>query len=234
MLILALDSTATTATAALWRDGSVLCEYTVNAGNTHSVTLLPMIEHMVKLCRISLDDIDAYAVSAGPGSFTGVRIGAATVKGLALKDNKPCIGVSALRALAENLTVCKGYICPVMNARRQQVYTALFHSDGVSVTRITEDEALSLEELRTRLSDLSEPIYFCGDGYFLVEDMSMSDTSVPSRLRLQSAVSVAAVAERLWNSTEDKSVFSASALVPTYLRKPQAEREREERLGQNT
>lgn len=231
MLILALDSTATTASAALWRDGGVLCEYTVNAGNTHSVTLLPMIEHMLKVSGTSLDDIDMYAVSAGPGSFTGVRIGAATVKGLALKDNKPCVGVSALEALAENLAVCRGFICPVMNARRQQVYTALFHSDGARLTRLLDDSALSLDELREKLASLEEPVYFCGDGYFLTEQMS--DTVTPPRLRLQSAASVAAAAERLWNAAEDKNVFSASSLVPIYLRKPQAEREREERLKQN-
>lgn len=232
MLILALDSTATTACAALWRDGGVLCEYTVNAGNTHSVTLLPMVEHMARLGGVSLDDIDAYAVSAGPGSFTGVRIGAATVKGLAMKDNKPCIGVSTLEALATNLVMCRGYVCPVMNARRQQVYTALFYSDGEKLTRVTEDSAMSLDEVRGQISALSEPVYFCGDGYFLTEGMSRTVT--PQRLRLQSAASVAAVAERLWNAAEDKSVFSASSLVPIYLRKPQAEREREERLKQNT
>lgn len=231
MLILALDSTATTASVALWRDRGVLCEYTVNAGNTHSVTLLPMIEHMLKVSGTSLDDIDMYAVSAGPGSFTGVRIGAATVKGLALKDNKPCVGVSAIEALAENLTVCRGFICPVMNARRQQVYTALFHSDGAKLTRLFDDSALSLDELREKLANLEEPVYFCGDGYSLTEQMS--DTVTPPRLRIQSAASVAAVAERLWNAAEDKSVFSASSLVPIYLRKPQAEREREERLKQN-
>lgn len=231
MLILALDSTATTASAALWQGGGVLCEYTVNAGNTHSVTLLPMVEHMLRVAGVSLGDIDVYAVSAGPGSFTGVRIGVATVKGLALKDDKPCIGVSALEALAENLAVCRGFICPVMNARRQQVYTAIFHSDGGKLTRMIEDSAMSLDELRARISDLGEPVFFCGDGYFLTE--GMSDTVTPPRLRLQSAASVAAVAERMWNAAKDKSVFRASSLVPFYLRKPQAEREREERLKQN-
>lgn len=231
MLILALDTTATTATAALWRDGSLLCEYTVNAGNTHSVTILPMIEHMTGVCGVDLDSIDAYAVAAGPGSFTGVRIGTATVKGLAFKENKPCIGVSALEALALNLSVCRGMICPVMNARRSQVYTAVFRSDGRNITRLCPDSAMSLEELREYLKQFDDPVYFCGDGYFLTEEMS--GTYTPPRLRCQSAANVAAAAELVWNSTEDKSVFSAEKLVPVYLRKPQAEREREERLHRN-
>lgn len=234
MLILAFDSTATTAAAALWRDGSVLCEYTVNAGNTHSVTLLPMAEHMLKVSGTALSDVDVFAVSVGPGSFTGVRIGTATVKGLAAASGKPCVGVSTLEALAENLAVCGGYICPVMNARRDQVYTALFRSDGETVERLTEDSALSLNELSEKISVLDDTVHFCGDGYFLAEERGIVGVPTPARLRLQSAVSVAAVAERIWNSTEDKSVFSAASLVPVYLRKPQAEREREERLGNAT
>lgn len=233
MLILSFDSTATVASVALWRDGDILSEYTQNIGNTHSVTLLPMAENILKLTGIPVSSIDAFAVSAGPGSFTGVRIGAATVKGLAAADNKPCIGVSTLEALAENLTVCGGYICPVMNARRQQVYTALFHSDGVSLTRISEDAAMSLDELMDIVEKLDDTVHFCGDGYFLIEERKSDIMPTPSRLRLQSAVGVAVAAARKWNAAADKNVFGASSLVPVYLRKPQAEREREERLGQN-
>ena len=126
MLILAIDSTATVGSVALLRDSTILCEYTVNAGNTHSITLLPMIEHMLKVADIKLSDIDLFAASVGPGSFTGVRIGTATIKGLAHPLSKPCVGVSTLEALAYNLKGLGGIICPCMNARRSQVYTALF------------------------------------------------------------------------------------------------------------
>lgn len=233
MLILALDSTATVSTVALIRDGKILSEYTVNAGNTQSVTLLPMAEHIMKCCDVTVDDIDMFAGSAGPGSFTGVRIGAATLKGLAFKNNTPTVPVSALEALAENLVGFEGIICPAMNARRNQVYTALFRNESGKQTRLTDDLAISLDELRELIAEYKkadEKLYFTGDGYFMVEDMTEDKT--PERLRLQSAVSVAAVAERVYEAAEDKA-FLPENFTPTYLRKPQAEREREERMREN-
>lgn len=227
MLILALDSTATVASVALVKNKKTLCEYTLNAGNTHSVTLLPMIEHMLKMTGTELSQIDLFAASVGPGSFTGVRIGSATVKGLAFNSGKPCVGVSTLEALAENLRGCGGIICPCMNARRGQVYTAIFE-DADPVRRLSDDVAISVEELSAMLSDFEGQVHFCGDGYFLTEHLT--DCKTAERYTLQSAVSVAAVAERIYESAEDKSAFTAAALNPTYLRKPQAEREREERL----
>ena len=227
-IILAADSTATVATVALRKNGETLGEYSVNAGNTHSVTLLPMIEELLKSCNLTLDDIDIFAVSEGPGSFTGVRIGAAVIKGLAFKDEKPCVGVSTLEALAYNLRGIEGIICPCMNARREQVYTAIFRGDGKNIERVTDDMALSISELKEELSEYDENIFFCGDGYFLVENLT--DTYTPEKLRWQSAASVAAVAERIYNEANDKT-FHPDALVPTYLRKPQAEREREEKLS---
>lgn len=227
MLILALDSTATTASTALVKDSKVLCEYTVNAGNTHSVTLLPMIENMLKTTNTELSQIDLFAASVGPGSFTGVRIGTATLKGLAFPKNVPCVGVSTLEALAYNLHGAGGIICPCMNARRGQVYTAIFE-DGEEMKRITEDMAISIEELQSLLSNFEGEVHFTGDGYFLVSHLSEKKTA--ERLTLQSAVSVALVAEKIYNEAEDRSVFTHSSLNPTYLRKPQAEREREERL----
>ncbi|MBQ4067379.1 MAG: tRNA (adenosine(37)-N6)-threonylcarbamoyltransferase complex dimerization subunit type 1 TsaB [Clostridia bacterium] len=228
MLILALDSTATVASVALVRNGSILAEYSVNAGNTHSVTLLPMIEHMLKTTGTDLSEVDIFAASVGPGSFTGVRIGTATVKGLAHSSGKPCIGVSTLEALAHNLHGFGGIICPCMNARRGQVYTALFEDTDDGIRRLIPDSAMSVEELRALISDFEGTVRFTGDGYFLVSHLSEYKT--PERLTLQSASSVAAVAEKLYSSTEDRSVFTSAALNPTYLRKPQAEREREERL----
>lgn len=228
MLILAVDSTATVGSVCLVRDGKVLCEYTVNAGNTHSVTLLPMIENMLKITGTELCDVDMFAACVGPGSFTGVRIGCAALKGLALSSDKPCVGVSTLEALAYNLRDHVGIICPCMNARRGQVYTALFESGPDGLSRLTPDMAISVEELSSMLSDFEGNVRFCGDGYFLVSHLTENKTS--ERLTLQSAVSVALVAEKLYENTADKSVFSSASLNPTYLRKPQAEREREERL----
>ena len=224
--ILAIDSTATVSSVAVRRGGETLGEYHLNCGSTHSVTLLPMAEHLLSQCSLSLDDVDIFAVSQGPGSFTGVRIGAALVKGLAFKEEKPCVGVSALEALAYNLCGTVGIICPCMNARRGQVYTAIFHGDGKGIERLTEDSALSVEELSALLAEYSEKVYFCGDGYFLTEHLT--DTVTPEVLRLQNAASVAAVAEKIYDEAEDKS-FSPDSLVPTYLRKPQAERERLEK-----
>lgn len=228
MLILAIDSTATVASVALVSEGKILSEYTVNAGNTHSVTLLPMIEHMLKTTGTELADIDLFAASVGPGSFTGVRIGTACIKGLAQFSGKPCVGVSTLEALAHNLRGSGSVICPCMNARRGQVYTAVFEDGPDGISRLTPDMAISVEELSAILSDFEGQVRFCGDGYFLVSHMTEYKT--PERLTLQSAVSVAAVAEKLYREASDRSVFTAAALNPTYLRKPQAEREREERL----
>jgi len=232
MLILAIDSTATVASVALVRDGATLAQYTVNAGNTHSVTLLPMIEHMLKMTETELSAVDMIAASVGPGSFTGVRIGCATAKGLAQAGGIPCVGVSTLEALSVNLTGCGGIICPVMNARRGQVYTALFEDTANGVRRLTPDMAISVIELSEILAGFEGEVRFCGDGYFLTEHLTDNVTFEPARL--QSAVSVAAVALRIYNEAEDKTGFCAAALNPTYLRKPQAEREREERLRAET
>ena len=230
MKILSVDSSAQIATVALIEDGALLAEYSLNNGNTHSETLLPMVETILRDYRITVSDIDLFACSAGPGSFTGVRIGAATIKGLAFAQDKPCIGVSTLEAIAENLSVCKGLICPVMNARRSQVYTALFRSDGKTLTRLMPDSAMAISELDELLSKYGEPVFFCGDGYEITV-ANLKDTNalfVPERLRHQSAFSVALVAMR--DFAEGKA-GSDSSLSVNYLRPSQAERERAERLA---
>lgn len=228
MLTLGLDTTAGTATAAIVQDGRLLCEYTMNSGNTHSTTLLPMIENMLALLGKKPTDIDLYACAVGPGSFTGVRIGAATVKGLAQPYDTPCVPVSALAALAQNLVGQEGLLCPVMNARRQQVYTALFKGDGTKIRRLREDCAISVEELAAQFREVEMPVYFTGDGYDLVS--SLTDRVTPERLRYQSAVSVALLGYEVYTNAEDKTIYTGEALLPTYLRKPQAQREREARL----
>jgi len=230
MIILSLDTSATVASAALCDGERLLAEYTLNNGNTHSETLLPMVESLLAHFGITTDDIDIFAASTGPGSFTGVRIGAATLKGLAFGKNKPCVSVSTLEAIAENLNVHKGLICPVMNARRSQVYTALFESDGVSITRLSDDEAISIAELDEKLAALGKPVRFCGDGYD-VTLAGLKATEVietPERARYQSAHSVATVAKARFEAGES---VSDKELVATYLRPCQAERERLERLA---
>ena len=151
MKILALDSTALVASVALCEDEKLLGEMTVNNGNTHSQTLLPMVEFLLKQFDMTPNDVDLFAATIGPGSFTGVRIGAATLKGLAFGTNKPCIGVSTPEALAYNLRDFEGLICPVMNARRKQVYTALFRASGGVLERLMDDSAIAIAELDERL-----------------------------------------------------------------------------------
>ena len=234
MIFLAIDSTARASSAAIGRDGRALVCMQNDTGNTHSEQLLPMIENCLSRASLAFSDIDAYACTVGPGSFTGVRIGVSVIKGLAFGTNKPCIEVSTLESLAENLRPLKGILCPVMDARRSQVYTALFETneEGLLV-RLTEDEAISLDALAERVRSLvSEeyPLYLAGDGYDLayksLSDAGIPCATTPSLLRLQNASSVLAVAERKLQKGETKK---ESELSPLYLRLPQAERERLEK-----
>ena len=234
MLILALDSTAVAASVSLCEDRKLLADYTVNIGNTHSETLLPMVEAVLKTAHVSVNDIDLFADSVGPGSFTGVRIGAATLKGLAFGKDRPCVGVSTLEALAYNLIGFEGIACPVMNARRSQVYNALFELDGEhSPRRITPDRAIAISELEEQLLSESKPIYLSGDGYDITRDgFSRIKTKItPAILIPQNAYSVAMCAFEKFQSGE---FTTDSALTPTYLRLSQAERERNEKLNHLT
>lgn len=235
MLILALDSTAQVGSVALCEDEKLIAEYTINTGHTHSETLLPMVESVLKIAGYTVDDVDLFVCTAGPGSFTGVRIGAATVKGIAFGKNQPCIGVSTLEALALNGVVLNGILCPSMNARRQQVYNALFASDGTSLTRLCEDRALAItelgEELATKYPD--RPVYLMGDGAKLVYDAlseSLGERLVmlPERLIHQSGYNTAMAGLRLYRDGVRTTDFE---LAPVYLRPSQAERMRMEKLN---
>lgn len=234
MKILSLDTSAKTATVALVSDGELIAEYSILT-TTHSTTLLPMIESIFKLAGIEAKDVDLYSVSVGPGSFTGIRIGVSTVKGLAFAYNTPCVGVSALEGMAENFGGLDGIIVPVIDARRDMVYTALFRStsDG-NVERITEDLQISIDELCELLLEYKGTrVYFTGDAYAKMTERfsGQENCTTPIKLRAQSAYGVASAGLKLWNKTEDKAEFTAAALMPVYLRKAQAEREREERLA---
>ncbi len=232
MKILALDSTAVTASVALLEDEKLIAEYTLSAGLTHSQTLLPMVESVLAVNGLSAADMDLFAVTEGPGSFTGVRIGAATVKGLAFDRNKPCIGVSTPEALAMGLVGFEGLICPVMNARRSQVYNALFSMKDGILTRLCDDRAIALSDLETELMSEKRPIYLVGDGYDLTKEgfrsVKTMDTPVPLRLCRGYAVGLLALQKyRAGVRTTD------AELAPTYLRPCQAERERMEKEKNN-
>ena len=229
MKILALDTSATSATVAVVDGRELLAEYTVNNGNTHSETLLPMIETLLGNLDLCVSDIDLFAASNGPGSFTGVRIGAATLKGLAFGTDKPCVEVSTLEALAYNLVSIPGLICPVMNARRDQLYCALFRSDGNSLTRLMDDSAMAADDLKDKLLFFDgEAVRLTGDGYSIAQahmgEIQIAD--VVPRLRHQSAYSVAAVAYDRYLSGE---YTTDTQFAVNYLRPSQAEREMNER-----
>ncbi len=234
MKILCLDSTAKIASCAILEDGNLLCEYTVHPGAlSHSELLLPMCESLLSSCALSPDDIDLFACTAGPGSFTGVRIGVSVIKGLAFAKKKPCAEVSSLLALAENLFPLRGILCPVMDARRNQVYNALFKGSEGGIERITQDRAISLDDLAAELHALpgDEPIYLVGDGYGIAKEAlaksGVHPADTPLALRGQSAAAVGRCAYRM--ACEGRTV-SDEGLRPVYLRLPQAERERLERL----
>ncbi len=235
MLILALDSTALAASVAICEDERLIAEFTVNTGHTHSETLLPMVEAALKITGRTVDDIELFACTAGPGSFTGVRIGAATVKGMAFDKKKPCIGVSTLEALACNGGMMNGILCPCMNARREQVYNALFASDGTMMTRLCDDRALAIVELGRELAEQysDRPVYLMGDGADITYDALAATLGdrlrlLPERLIHQSGYNTAQVALRLYKA----GIRTTDAeLTPVYLRPSQAERTRMEKLN---
>ena len=230
MKILSLDTTAEVCTAALCEDERLIAEMTVNTGYTHSQTLLPVVEQILKISETDINEIDCFACSTGPGSFTGVRIGVATIKGLAYGKDKPSVSVSTLEALAYNLIGFDGIICPVMNARRNQVYNALFECVDGKITRLCPDRALSIDELDEELSTCEKPVYLVGDGYKITANgfKKTLPQYVPERQRYQSAYSVAICALKQYEKGE---TLTDATLVPIYLRPSQAERERNERLG---
>ena len=229
MLILALESSAKAASAALMEDESLIAQYSQCSGLTHSRTLLPMVEDMLKNTEKKIADVDLIAVAHGPGSFTGIRIGVSTVKGLAWASDKKCAGVSTLEAMAWPGVSAGGLICPAMDARRSQVYNALFETDGDGrPVRLTEDRAVSLAELAGELKDYECAPLLVGDGAKLTYDYLTNEgiacRMAPANLLYQSAWGVGMAAL-------GKEAGGADDLLPVYLRLSQAERERQERQG---
>lgn len=240
-LILAVDTSAKPVSCALAEDGRVLASFYANTGLTHSQTLMPMIENLLRISGRSVADLDVLAVNAGPGSFTGVRIGVSAVKGLAFTENLPCVPVSTLLSMAENVaTNPSEIVCSLMDARCQQVYGALFErdSDG-NLLRICPDAALTVAEMGEMLSALqkqpryqSRPIVLVGDGselcYRLWKDSIPNVQLAPASVRYQNASATAVIACQYFNKGQ---TVSAEELQPVYLRLPQAERELNARLN---
>ncbi|MBR5218970.1 MAG: tRNA (adenosine(37)-N6)-threonylcarbamoyltransferase complex dimerization subunit type 1 TsaB [Clostridia bacterium] len=225
MNILAIDTSALTATAAILSDDTLLGEISTTTKLTHSQTIMPMIDELLKKVSLDISDIDLFACSQGPGSFTGLRIGIGTIKGLAYGLGKPVVGVSTLEALAHNISYTDFTIAPIMDARRGQVYNALYHYNRGRLDCFCEPRALSLEEL---CGELAEKTIFVGDGVKvhrekITELLGEKALFAPPQHQLQRAGSVAYAAL-------GKMPIDAAELTAVYLRKPQAEREREERI----
>ena len=227
MLTLAFESSAKAASVALCQDGSLLSQSLQCTGLTHSRTLLPMAEDLLKNTGYTMADIDMFAVARGPGSFTGIRIGVSAVKGLSWAADKPCIGVSTLAAMAWNGISAGGLICAVMDARRFEVYQAFFRIEEGRPVRLCPDRAISLEVLAEELAASSDVPFLVGDGAVLADEYlrkcGLQTRLAPEPLRFQNAWGVAMEAE-------GKPPGSSQDLLPVYLRLSQAERERQARM----
>ena len=227
MLILAFETSAKAGSVALYEEGKLLGEFYQNTGLTHSQTVMVMAEALLKSCGKTVSDLTGVAVAAGPGSFTGVRIGVAAAKGLAWGAELPCYGVSTLEAMALQLGVHNGFVLPVMDARRSQVYNALFLAEEGKLTRLTEDRAISLEDLGEELKKLEKPVFLIGDGSFLCYH-TLKDTVktlvMPPEHRMHQRGAGVALAAELAIAKGDPG--NGGELTPNYLRLSQAERER--------
>ena len=216
-MLLSMDSSAVTASVALTDGDEIIKSEFVNSGLTHSETLLPMITRVMDGRKYS--ELDGIAITAGPGSFTGVRIGVATVKGLAFNDDIPCYSVSTLEAIAYNFVDKNAVVCAVMDARRMQFYNALFRVKNGKVERLCDDRAISIEDLRNELKQYDKVI-IAGDGAKLCfQNIELENCTLADDDRIyQNAVGVAKAAQ-------NKNAISPKALMPVYLRQSQAERE---------
>ena len=231
MRILALDSSGLVASVAIVEEEQTVAEYTVNYKKTHSQTLLPMLDEIVKMTDMDLQSIDAIAVAGGPGSFTGLRIGSATAKGLGLALNKPLIHIPTLEGMAYNLYGSSAVICPIMDARRKQVYTGIYRFEEGELKVLEDQTAIAVEELIQKLNEMGEEVVFLGDGVpvyadCLREGLSIPFTFAPANMNRQRASSVGLLGIEYLKQGKTES---AREHEPNYLRVSQAERERIER-----
>ncbi len=230
MLIFGIDTCCNAATAALIEDDRLVAQTVINSGKTHSQKMMPQIEQMFHQAEKEVAEVDCFAAAVGPGSFTGVRIGVATVKAMAQAVKKPCIAVSTLHGLANNVAVFDGLICPILDARREQVYNALFRG-GRCLERLCEDRALSIEELLEELKETPQSILFCGDGVpvfreKIIDVLGEKAMFAPIMQNMNLGASVAEIGFAMAKAGE---VVSYDTLVPQYIRLSQAERERQEK-----
>ncbi|MCD8397355.1 MAG: tRNA (adenosine(37)-N6)-threonylcarbamoyltransferase complex dimerization subunit type 1 TsaB [Lachnospiraceae bacterium] len=232
MKILALECSGLVASVAVAEDDTLLAEYTVNYKKTHSQTLLPMLDEVAKMIELDLQSVDAIAVAGGPGSFTGLRIGSATAKGLGLALDKPLVSVPTVDALAWNLYGCEKNICPMMDARRSQVYTGIYSFRGEEFVTKRAQEPMAVTELVDELNQDGSGVIFLGDGVPVYreqirERMKVPYQFAPAHLNRQRASSVAVLAMQYYKEGKTQT---AAEHTPEYLRLSQAERERAERL----
>lgn len=234
MTILAIDSSAKAASVCIANEEKIIGEFFINTSLTHSQTLMPMTEQLLKNTEMTIDEVDAIAVNAGPGSFTGVRIGVAAAKGLAFPKDLPCVSVSTLESMAYNLLGCDCTVCAVMDARCSQVYNAMFKVKGDTIERLTEDRALSLSDLLLEIKQHEEKVLIVGDGaeitYRFLKDEAPNAVLAAINKRTQTASSVALAA---FEKLSENKTQTAAELMPVYLRLPQAQRELNARLSKN-
>lgn len=227
MKILGIDTSSAVASAAICDGDRLICETSLNNKLTHSQTIMPIIDGVFKMSELKPADIDVFAVSVGPGSFTGLRIGVTTAKGLAHAVNKPVAGVNTLESMAYNLPFCGQIISPIMDARREQVYNAFYTFENGRIKELTPPRAISLEDCMEELAQMGEDVIFLGDGVPVFRDriaqrLGKQASFAPQNLNMQHAAAVCEAAKY-------KETVNYAQLVPMYLRKSQAEREREER-----
>ena len=229
MKILCLECSATPASVAIIEDGKIIGSSFINIKLTHSQTLMPMVESLLKATKISISDIDGIAISQGPGSFTGIRIGISAAKGLAFTKNLPCVGVSTLRAMAENFKGNNCVVCAVMDARCNQVYNALFDIENDSIKRICDDRALLCDELAKDIDNLiktsEKEVIICGDGTDLFYKFTNDNPRVKKATEIYKFQNASAVGLAAFENFKYGKTISANELLPVYLRLPQAERE---------
>ena len=219
------------ASVAIVEDDVLIAEYTVNYKKTHSQTLLPMLDEIAKMTELDLNSIDAIAVAAGPGSFTGLRIGSATAKGLGLALKKPLIAIPTVEGLAYNLYDISGLICPIMDARRKQVYTGIYRFTDHQLKVVEDQMAVPMETVIEKLNQYGEAVTFLGDGVpvfheLIAEKMTVPYSFAPAHVNKQRAAAVAALGEIYYRQGKTETAMEH---VPDYLRVSQAERERAER-----
>lgn len=234
MKILGLDSSGLVASVAIVEDAELRGEYTINYKKTHSQTLLPMLDEVAKMIELDLETVDAIAVAGGPGSFTGLRIGSATAKGLGLALQKPLIHVPTVDALAYNLVGHRDMVCPLMDARRNQTYTGLYAFDGNEMQVLCEQCAVGIEEIIEKVNEQNRPVVFLGDGVpvfttFIEEHCKVPYTFAPAHMNKQRAGTVAVLGMQM---LAEGNFETAAEHRPDYLRLSQAERELKERQGE--